>query len=94
MSEPIMRDLCNERMHTHDERFSRDKERLDDHESRIKTTEEAVILLTSLQARQNDVNAEVETRLIKIENRPGAFWDKLLGAGIAAVISALISYFL
>ena len=81
-------------MRTHDERFSRDKERLEDHEERIKTTEEAVILLTSLQAQQKESHADVIRRLTRIEARPLALWDRLVGAGIAAVVSGIISYWI
>lgn len=85
--------LCQERMHNHDERFSRDKERLDNHENRIKTTEEAVILLTSLQAKTTEEAKEAADRLRRLERRPGALWDRVIGAAISALVAGVIAYF-
>lgn len=92
MENNITKELCGERMHTHNERFSRDKERLDDHEQRIKTTEEAVILLTSLQAQQQETESTLHKRLQVLENRPSVWWDRLIGAAIAAAVSGFLSY--
>lgn len=92
--DPITRELCGERMHTHDERFHRDKERLDDHEKRIKTTEEAVILLTGLQERQQQSETALHKRVQALEKRPSVWWDRLAGAVVAAVVSAAVAYIL
>ena len=93
MGDAVAAVLCRERMHNHDERFSRDKERLDDHEIRIKTTEEAVILLTSLQANITEETKETTARLGRLEHRPGALWDRVIGTVISALVAGLIAYF-
>ena len=92
MENTITRELCGERMHTHDERFSRDKERLDNHEQRIKTTEEAVILLTSLQAQQQQSETALHKRVRALEKRPSVWWDRLAAAVLAALVSAVMAY--
>ena len=94
MEQTITRELCSERMHTHDERFRRDKERLDDHEKRIKTTEEAVILLTGLQAEKQQSETALHKRVRELEKRPSVWWDRLVGAAVAAAVSAAVTYFL
>lgn len=92
--ESVTRELCGERMHTHDERFCRDKERLDDHERRIKTTEDAVILLTTLQAQWRESESALTRRVRTLESRPSVWWDRLVGAAVAAVVSGVLSYVL
>ncbi|MDR1629590.1 MAG: hypothetical protein LBS36_05185 [Oscillospiraceae bacterium] len=81
----IAADVCGARMSMHAERFRRDKERLDKFEESIAKLNEATALLTQMVAIHSETQKEHTKRIAFLENRPAAWWDRLIGGVIGAL---------
>lgn len=91
MSGYVEEAVCRERCQRQDERFARDKERLEKGEEKIDTIEKAMIYLTEQDRQKQEILKNHSERLDAIEHRPGAFLDKIIVGGVSAVISALVT---
>lgn len=75
-----------------DERFSRDKERLDKLEASVQKLADASLRLVETQKRDHDDIQEHAKRLAELEHRPGQWMDKLIAAAISSSVAAMVSY--
>lgn len=75
-----------------DERFSRDKERLDKLEASVQKLADASLRLVETQKRDHDDIQEHAKRLAELEHRPGQWMDKLIAAAISSGVAAMVSY--
>ena len=75
-----------------EERFSRDKERIQALEDRGDASASLLAAAVSTLERVTKQLDDHENRLREAEKRPVAFWDKLIGALIAAAVSAFVAY--
>lgn len=87
--ETVTPEVCLQHQRVMDERFARDKERiqkLEDNQSRI---EILTVQMGEILKNQNDAIKNHTTRLEHLESRPGGLWDKVVGGIIAAVTGGL-----
>lgn len=98
MESNISETLCKERMRLLDERFARDKQRLEKIEERIGTVEheqsdagKALLKLTTMEEQDRERLDDHGRRLESLEHRPSMWWDKTLAAGISALVSGAIA---
>ena len=83
--------VCRERQRVQEERFARDRERLEKGEEKIDTIEKAVIYLTEQSRNDHESIQDHSRRLNTLEHRPGALLDKLIVAGLSAGVSGLVT---
>lgn len=96
MAEPVNENLCAERMKVQDERFARDMERIKALEDTCEELRELSIqmgeLLKKYDEELRDHRQQLKEqgdRVTSIEQRPAKWWEKLTGAIITALGSAL-----
>nr|DAI55745.1 MAG TPA: Hemolysin [Caudoviricetes sp.] len=75
-----------------DERFSRDKERLEKLESSVQALTDASLRLVETQKRDHEDIQEHAKRLAELEHRPGQWADRVVAALISSGVAALVSY--
>jgi len=88
------KEVCAEHQKACAERFSWDKDRLDAYE---KTQLELIKLqtqMTEILKNQTKQLAEQHARLCDIEKNPKQWMDKVVGFILAAVVAAVVSYFM
>lgn len=85
-------EVCAARNKAIDERCHRDKEDIKAIESNIATLSKLVAELAQMQKDNAEVQHSHEKRLRALEHRPGAMWDKLVTALLAAVGGGLGGY--
>ncbi len=83
----VTRDLCDERHKALDNYLSNDKSRLKQHDSQIKSLEEAIVVLTEIQRRHEAQAADHEHRLRGIEAKPAKRWEAVVGQIIQLLIA-------
>ncbi len=81
---------CELMQKLYDERFTRDKERIEHIEDLTTKVSECNIKLSEMVKAHNDKLADHDKRLDDIENRPTALWDKVISGVIAAVVAFLM----
>ena len=90
----VTEEVCALRVKAFDERFARDKERLEKIEERTQEVSRCNIQLTEIIRVQGDTLRDHEERLHEIERRPRQQWDNLTAAIIAAGVSAVMAFLL
>lgn len=90
----VSEEICALRVKAFDERFTRDKERLEKIEELTQEISRCNIQLTEIIRIQGDTLRDHEERLHEIEQRPRQQWDTLTAAIIAASVSAVITFLL
>lgn len=86
----------------YDERFARDKERIENHEAHMKEQDEAIRKVQDLtiemgeMIKRHDERLDDQSQRIRtIEQRPGKRWDvvidKIITVLVAAAVSALFN---
>lgn len=94
----VTEQLCAARRNMDDERFGRDKSRLDKAETRLDNMENLLrevsecnakltIMVENLQKSDDDH----ESRITDIEKKPGSYWDKIVAGIIGAAVAALMA---
>ena len=91
---PVTEDVCAARRVLNDERFGRDKERLEKTEELLNKVSECQIQLTEISKTHAGKIADHEKRLDDIEHQPKAWMDKIISGIIAAAISFAMGYLL
>lgn len=81
--------VCAEHEKLCDERFARDKERIEKLEALTGKIGECNIRLTGIAEQHDATLKDHETRLDELENRPTQMWDKLIAGLIAAGVTLL-----
>lgn len=96
MAEPVTENLCAERMKVQNERFARDLERIQSLEDTCEELRELSIQMGELLKKYDEELRdhrqqlkEQDERVTAIEQRPAKWWEKLTGAIITALGSAL-----
>ena len=87
--EPITSGLCAEHQKVIDERFARDKERIETLEDNQKRIELLTVQMGEILKNQNEAIKNHTSRLENLESRPGGLWDKVVSGMIAAVTGGL-----
>lgn len=97
----VTEQLCAARRNTDDERFGRDKSRLEKAEKRLDDMEklmhemsECNAKLTIMVENLNKSDADHEKRITDIEKKPGTYWDKVVAGIIGAAVAALMAIIL
>ena len=89
MSETVSEALCRERQRVQDERFARDKERIEDLEKICEKLNRLSIEMSELVKKHDEqLNCQAQ-RLDAIEQKPLRWWEKFAGAVITALGSAV-----
>lgn len=91
MSGYVEEAVCRERQRVQEERFARDRERLEKGEQKIDTLEKAVVYLTEVTKQAREDIAEHDERLDTLEHRPGAISEKIWLMVVSAVISGVVA---
>lgn len=82
--------VCEARGQLYDERFDRDKKRIEKLEDLTAKVSECNIKLSTIVNNHNDKLNDHEKRLDDIENRPANLWDKVVSGIIAAAVAFLM----
>ncbi len=89
--EQVSKDEFAGRCQIDDERFMRDKERLDKLEAKMETVADLSIRIGLLIEKSDKRAEDHECRISAIESRPAKWFDYIISAGIGAMIAAVIS---
>ena len=81
--------LCRERQRIHDERFARDKERIEDLERICDKLNRLSIEMGELVKKHDEQLSAQAQRLEIIERKPLRWWEKFAGATVTALGSAI-----
>lgn len=88
-ADPVMQAVCNERHKAEDERFARDKERLDGVEKAQQELINVSTKLTQMLEYQQEQVKDHDNRLSDIEKKPGSWLDTIKSTIIASVIGII-----
>lgn len=83
----VPENLCAARRKMDDERFSRDKERIEKTEKLLDKLTECQIQNSEILKNHHEKIADHEKRLDEIEHQPKAWLDKIISGIIAAVVA-------
>lgn len=86
---PVTESLCAARRQVDDERFNRDKERIEKTEKLLDKLTECQIQNSEILKNHHDQLADHEKRLDEIEHQPKVWWDKVISGIIAAAVAFL-----
>lgn len=89
MSETVSDALCRERQRVQDERFARDKERIEDLEKICEKLNRLSIEMGELIKKHDEELNHQSRRLQVIEQKSLLWWEKFAGAVITALGSAV-----
>lgn len=89
MENAMTKDACNERHKAMENYLSNDKDKLKAHDGEIKDVQEAIKVLTAIQARHDDDIRDHEVRIRGIESRPGKRWDSVTAQIIQLIVAAV-----
>lgn len=89
--ESVNQEVCAQRGKVYDERFARDKERLDKLDNKQDRIETLTVQMGEILKNQNKAIDNHDARITTLEHRPGGMWDKIVSGIIAAVTGGLIS---
>ena len=90
----IAPEICAEHQKVIDERFARDKERIETLEDNQKRIELLTVQMGEILKNQNEAIKNHSSRLEHLESRPGGLWDKVVSGIIAAVTGGLAAAFM
>lgn len=83
----------------YDERFARDKERIEEHERHMreqdaerKELRELTIEMSEMIKRHDERITEHGTRLTAIEQKPGRRWDMVIDKIITVIVAGFVAY--
>lgn len=91
-SDPISRGEIESRDKLYDERFARDKERIEKTEELTAKMSELLSQVTEIQKSDHEELKEHNKRISTLETRPSAWMDKIWSAGIASAVSAIVAF--
>lgn len=88
--ENVSKGVCDERHKALEHYLGNDKEKLKQHDREIKTVQEAILVLTNLQARHDDDIRDHEVRIRGIESKPGKRWDSVTAEITKLIVAAAV----
>lgn len=98
MSEYVVEEVCAERHKVVDERFSRDKQdiedvkrSLEDKDERQRKIEQLTVEMGQMLKNHDRLLENHDKRLETLESKPSQIWDKIQGAFIGAVVTGLVA---
>ena len=89
MSDMVEETLCKERQRIHDERFARDKERIEDLEQVCEKLNRLSIEMGELVKKHDEQLAQQGKRLEAVEQKPLRWWERFAGAIVTALGAAI-----
>lgn len=89
MPDVVNENLCRERQRVQDERFARDKERIEDLEQVCDKLNRLSIEMSELVKKHDEQLSAQAQRLEAIEQKPLRWWERFTGAIITALGSAI-----
>ena len=99
--EQITPEVCKVHQQVMDERFSRDKERLDamdrkheETEKRQEQIERLSVQMGEMLKNHHEKLDDHDKRIVHLEKKPAAIWDKIVLTAVTGVVSALIGAFM
>ncbi len=94
MNTTVSQDFCNERHKALDNCLSQEKIKVTNQDTAMKSVQEAIVVLTAIQARHDDEIDDHEGRLRGIESISGKRWNavitQMIQIGLAVVVGGLI----
>lgn len=87
---PVNEAVCAARRKIDDERFSRDKDRLDNIEPLMRKLSECTVQNAQIIKAHESKLSDHEKRLDEIEHQPKAWMDKIWSGIIAAAVAAMM----
>lgn len=87
--ESVTPDICLQHQRVMDERFARDKERLEKLEDNQQRIEILTVQMGEILKNQNEAIQNHSTRLEHLESRPGGLWEKVVNGIVAAIAGGL-----
>lgn len=88
----VSRDQYDGRKEMVDERFKRDKERLDAHEEALQRLQALTIEMAGLNRKHDEQLGKHEQRICTLERQPADQYGKIKTALITAVVSGIVGY--
>ncbi len=89
--EQVSKDEFAGRCQIDDERFTRDKERIEKLEAKMETVADLSIRIGLLIEKSDKRAEDHEERISAMESRPAKWFDHIVSAGIGAMIAAVVS---
>ena len=89
MSDMVEENLCRERQRIHDERFARDKERIEDLEQVCEKLNRLSIEMSELVKKHDEQLSAQAQRLEAVEQKPLRWWERFAGAIVTALGAAI-----
>lgn len=74
----------------YDERFERDKERIEKLETLTTKVSECCIKLNDMVEAHNEKILDHDKRIQQIEARPANWWDKVISGAISAIVALIV----
>jgi hypothetical protein len=94
MAAPVSQELCNERHKSLDNCLNLEKAKVASHDEMIKNVQEAIVVLTAIQARHDNEIEDHEGRLRGIESISGKRWNtavtRIIEVSIVVTIGCLM----
>lgn len=90
----ISEQVCEVMQKLNDERFARDKERLDKLEELTTKVSECNLQMSEMVKAHNDKLDAYDKRLQQIEDRPRDWIDKIISGAIAAIVAFVMGVIL
>lgn len=97
----VNQEVCKERHEKMDERFDRNKERLDANDINIKKLEERQNKIETLTMQtaeilknQNTVIESYNKRIVDLESKPAKRWDTLVTSAIQWIVTAVMAAYI
>ena len=91
--EPMSKELCESTKKNCDERFGRDKERIESLEEMQKQFLTLQGQLTEILKNQTEQLKDHGGRLVELEKKPGQWLDRIISAALSAVIAFAVATF-
>ena len=88
--EPVSKEAFDGRNHLVDERFARDKERIEQLEDSLKKVSDLTVQMAEILKQNNEKTNTHEHRLDALESKPSAWLDRIVAAVIGAVIAGVV----
>ena len=90
--EQVTEQICLERRHTIDERFSRDKERIASLEENMEKLSTLSVQLAEILKNQTEELRKYDKRLNSVESNPAKTMSMMKSACISSVVSCIVAY--
>ncbi|MBR5011914.1 MAG: hypothetical protein IKY12_05080 [Clostridia bacterium] len=91
MSEYVTDSVCRTNLKLSEERFLRDKERLEKAEAQLSEITKLTVKMSELIERNTYKTADCDERLKRLEKRPENLIDRVVSALISAAVSTAVA---